>query len=466
MDLLLAHGYFLYDDPHELQVMKPYPPLGILYISAYLKQRGFSVGVFDATFESLDAFEARLAAERPTVVGLYCNLMTKFNVLAMIKLARAAGAHVVLGGPEPPYYAEEYIARGADVVVIGEGEHAMEDLLPALAKHGPHDLAHVAGIAYRNTEGSIARTTPRPMVRELDALPPPDRQAIDLPQYIRTWRDHHGMGSASLITARGCPYKCNWCSHSVYGHTHRRHSPQRVADEAQALIDQYNPDQLWYADDVFTIKHSWLYQYASELQARNIRLPFECISRADRMNEQVVKTLAEMGCFRLWIGSESGSQRILNEMERGVKVERVQEMTRRLQRHGIEVGMFIMLGYEEESEADIAATVAHLKAANPNVFLTTVAYPIRGTKYYERVEADIIARADWDHRTDRDLTVAGRHSRRYYESAIRWMVGSVALHRQWRDGRRRPVAMARAAANIARGRWGMARARREVEAAP
>ena len=466
MDLLLAHGYFLAEDAHELQVMKPYPPLGILYITAYLKSCGFDVEVFDSTFQTMADFDKTLDARRPAIIGLYCNLMTKFNVLTMIQKAKLTGALVVLGGPEPPYYAEEYLQSGADVIVIGEGEHALEELIPALAKGGPNVLHHIAGIAFRDSEGKTVKTAPRPMIPELDSLPPPDRTAIDLNTYIDSWREHHGMGMVSLITARGCPYKCNWCSHSVYGHTHRRHSPQRVASEVEHLIETYTPDQLWYADDVFTIKHSWFFEYAAELKQRNIHVPFECISRADRMNDKIVETLAEMGCFRLWIGSESGSQRILDGMERGVQVERVQEMTHKLQRQGIEVGMFIMLGYEDEEEQDIAATIAHLKESNPDIFLTTVAYPIRGTKYYERVSNRIVARNGWEARTDRDLSVAGRHSRRYYEAAIRWMVGSVDLHKRWHNGPRQPRQLMRAAANIARGRLTMSLSRNEVERLP
>ncbi|MFQ5789436.1 MAG: B12-binding domain-containing radical SAM protein, partial [Acidobacteriota bacterium] len=373
------------------------------------------------------------------------------------------GAKVVLGGPEPPYYAEEYLARGADVVVIGEGEIGTEELLQELARRGPHDVAHVPGIVFRNGDGEVVRTAPRPMIPDLDTLPMPDREAIDIAKYTRVWRDHHGRSSVSLICARGCPFHCDWCSHSVYGETHRRLSPGRVADEVEGIVERYRPDQLWYADDVFTIKPSWVFAYAAELERRGLRLPFECISRADRLNEEIIRTLARMGCYRLWMGSESGSQRILDAMRRGVRVEAVQAMTRLCQRYGIEVGMFIMVGYEGEKERDLAATVEHLKRTNPDLLLTTVAYPIKGTGYYGKVEKRLLARAGWESRTDRDLTVAGRHSRRYYEHAMRWMVGQVTFHKQMRSGGKDPVRVAKSAANIVRGRIGMALTSREVE---
>ena len=462
MDILLTHGYFLYEDPHELKVMKPYPPLGILYNSAYLKRAGYSVGVFDTTFSSLAEFVAFVERERPPVVGLYTNLMTKFNILKMIAACKRAGSNVVLGGPEPASYVQEYLDRGADVIVVGEGEATLAELLPRLAKDGPHRLDGIQGIAYRDESGSVVRAMPRPYIPALDSLPDPDREAINIDQYVETWRTHHGMGSVSLICARGCPYHCEWCSHAVYGNTHRRRSPERVAAEVEFLLERYKPDQLWYADDVFTIKHAWFFEYADELKRRGVRLPFECISRADRLNEQVIDRLVEMGCYRLWIGSESGSQNILDEMRREVKVEQVQAMTHALKRRGIQTGMFIMLGYEGEEMEDLQASVDHLKKSAPDVFLTTIAYPIKGTPYYKKVEERVLARADWEHRSDRQLTVKGRHSMRFYSYATRWMVSSVALHRERTNGAN-VVRMAKTAANAAIGRLGMALTRREVE---
>lgn len=429
MDILLAHGYFLYEDPHELKVMKPYPPLGILYISSYLKKQGFDVGVFDSTFSAMTAFKALVAKERPSVVGIYTNMMTKRNVLEMTRACKEAGAIVVLGGPEPPYYAEDYLNHGADIIIKGEGELTLEALLPHLAKHGLSQLEAIEGIAFLGNDGKLVETLARPFIADLSANPWPDREAIDIPQYMKIWKDNHGKSSVSVIQARGCPFTCRWCSHSVYGNTHRRRTPEDAADEVLWIKERYNPDLIWYADDVFTINSRWFFQYAEALKQRGVRIPFECISRADRLNEEIVKTLAEMGCFRLWNGSESGSQKILDAMDRKVKVKDVQEKTHLLQKYGIETGMFIMLGYEGETIDDLEETVEHLKISNPDLFLTTVAYPIKGTKYYAEVESRVLADRGWENRSDRDLTVAGRYSRRFYSYATRWMVSEVALNR-------------------------------------
>jgi radical SAM superfamily enzyme YgiQ (UPF0313 family) len=204
-------------------------------------------------------------------------------------------------------------------------------------------------------------------------------------------------------------------------------------------------------------------QYAAELKQRGLRLPFECISRADRLNEQIADALAEMGCYRLWIGAESGSQRILDAMKRKANVADVQAKTRLLQARGISVGMFIMLGYQGEEVSDIEATVDHLKKANPDVFLTTVAYPIRGTHYYQAVESQVVAHLPWEVRTDRDLQVAGRYSRRFYDHATRWMVNEVTFHRLRQAKSKDLPCLVKTFANARRGRLGMWLTRHERE---
>ena len=143
-DLLLSHGYCLAEDEHEREIMMPYPPLGLLYLSSHLKACGVSVEVYDTTFGSVDGFAARLALCRPLVVGLSCNLMTKGTILTMISLAKQAGAWVVIGGPEPAPNAEDYLRHGTDVVVVGEGEATMEELLRHLPVRGMDGLDDVA----------------------------------------------------------------------------------------------------------------------------------------------------------------------------------------------------------------------------------------------------------------------------------------------------------------------------------
>jgi anaerobic magnesium-protoporphyrin IX monomethyl ester cyclase len=463
VDILLAHAYFLYEDAHERQVMKPYPPLGILYLSSYLKKQGFAVDVFDSTFSSLEAFEQTLIQDKPRIVGIYVNMMTKKNALKMIPLCKKHGALVVLGGPEPPYYADKYLAHGADVIVKGEGELTLEEIIQHTAKHRLTQLETVKGIAFINQDGAFTETEPRPMIPDLSANPWADREAIDIPLYMNTWKTHHGKSSVSVIHARGCPYTCTWCSHSVYGNTHRRRSPEDAAEELLWIKETYNPDLIWYADDVFGINHKWLFAYAEALKKRNVKIPFECISRADRLNEEVIAVLRDMGCYRLWNGSESGSQKILDAMKRKVEVEDVQKKTHMLQQAGIETGMFIMLGYKGETLKDLVDTVQHLKASNPDIFLTTVAYPIKGTAFYAEVEADIITNGDWQDISDRDLTIGGRYSKKFYSYATRWMVNEVALNRAKINGGVSPLKQVKMWANTRIGWYGMQRTQHQRE---
>ena len=427
-DLLLTHGYFLYEDPKELKIMKPYVPLGILYICSHLRSKGFDVEVFDSTFASPQDLVRHLQTEPPSVLGVYANLMTRKRVVEIVRIARQAGWKTIVGGPEPGAYVREYLDAGADVVVIGEGEITMEELLVVLRENSGSALAKVNGIAFLS-EGRIQQTAPREQIADLDAQPWPARDAIDVMRYVRTWRDAHGQGSLSFITARGCPYRCRWCSHQVFGMTHRRRKPIAVVDEVEWLLSTYHPDMVWIADDVFTIHHGWLRQYTAEMRRRGLRIPFECISRADRLNEEVVDLLAELGCFRLWVGSESGSQRILNAMERGVTVEQVQSAVSTCKTRGIQTGMFLMWGYDGEELEDIEATIEHVKRSDPDIFFTTIAYPIKGTPYYQRVADSLVELKPWAVTSDREITLRGRRPARFYEFADRLLRDEVHLAR-------------------------------------
>ena len=428
--MLLTHGYFLAEDPREQRIMKPYPPLGILSIAAWLRQRGMDVELFDTTFATWPQFQQHLLDNPPQVVGIYTNLMTKLNVLRAVGFIKGTPAlrhtKVVLGGPEIRHHAERFLQHGADVVAIGEGEQTMEELLRCIKEGG--ELEQVAGIAFLRG-GQLIRTPERALLRSIDELPIPFREGIPLERYLQTWKQHHGASSISISTMRGCPYTCRWCSRAVYGGTYRRRSPAAVADEMEQLRDRYNPDSLWFVDDVFTINHRWLEGFAAELAARKLRIPYECITRADRLNERAVELLKTTGCFRVWIGAESGSQRVVDAMDRRVKVEQVRQMVQLSKRHGIQTGTFIMVGYPGETEADILETIHHLKVSNPDHYTITVAYPITGTPLFNEVQSQLISPPEWAASTDRDLEFERPYSRRYYRFAISRITHEVQAHK-------------------------------------
>jgi len=450
VDVLLAHGYFLAEDEKELQIMRPYPPLGLMYLSSYLRRAGIGVELFDTTLLSRAALYARLAQGAPSVLGLYTNLITRPSIIAIVAEAKRLGWRVVLGGPESANYPVAYLGSGADAVVLGEGEVTLVELLTRLSERGPHALHGIPGVVFTDEHGAVIENQPREQIGDLDALPWPDRRSIDIRRYMDLWRTHHGASSITMITARGCPYRCRWCSHAVFGFTHRRRGVADCADELEWIRDTYAPDQVWYADDVFAIHPHWLLEYAQELKRRGVRLPFETISRADRLlRDDVLTTLADMGCYRLWIGSESGSQRILDAMSRGVTVEQVRHACHAARQHGIQTGMFLMWGYEGETLEDIEATVEHVARALPDVFLTTLAYPIKGTPYFETVADRVTLDRAWCDASDRDYRIAGRRDRDYYRHADRWLQQRVAAARLG-DGDTEQVARYLADADAAR----------------
>src|SRR6202047_3469912 len=185
-DLLLTHGYFLYEDPKELKILKPYVPLGILYICSHLRNKGVDVDVFDTTFSSFDALHLHLQAEKPSVLGVYANLMTRKNVVKILEIAHAMNWKTVVGGPEPGAYIREYLEAGADVVVLGEGEVTMENLLPVLRSGDRSSLQAIPGIAFLDESGGLFQTGPRAQIADLDAQPWPARNAVDVQRYVET----------------------------------------------------------------------------------------------------------------------------------------------------------------------------------------------------------------------------------------------------------------------------------------
>ena len=310
----------------------------------------------------------------------------------------------------------------------------------------------------------MRQTDPREQIACLDDQPWPARKAIDIHKYVDTWRTYHGKGSVNFITARGCPYRCQWCSHQVYGNTHRRRDPVRVVDEVEWLLAEYSPDMVWVSDDVFTINHAWLRTYAAEMRRRGLRIPFECISRADRLNEEALDLLAELGCFRVWIGSESGSQRILDSMQRGVKLDQVQNAVALTRSRGIESGMFLMWGYDGEELEDIEATVRHVSVTQPDIFFTTVSYPIKGTPYFEKVKSNLVQLAPWGKSSDREIMIRGRHSRAYYSFADKLLRSEAKLAKLRLTATKDDAELSRLAEEARLSRLGLAASALEVEA--
>ena len=466
MDILLTHCYFLEDDEKEQQIMRPYPPLGILYISGYLEDQGIQNEVYDTTFSSKKAFRTYLLTYKPKLIGIYVNLMTKLNVLETIRFVKEhlTETTIILGGPEVRYSAENFLRYGADYIVIGEGEETMTELVNSLIlvpadmdddSPGQADSTSrksIAGIAFLDNDNFV-QNPERQKIKDLNDLSVPNRKKINLNQYLDAWKKHHRKNAISVSTMRGCPYTCKWCSRAVYGLSYRRRNPDKVVEELIQIKKEYNPDSLWFVDDVFTISHKWLTAFRDELQKQNLLIPYECITRADRLNEETILMLKETGCFRVWIGAESGSQKVIDLMDRRVDVKQVRDMIRLTRKHGIEAGTFIMLGYPGETEDDIEETIRHLKESNPDYFTITVAYPIKGTELYEEIEAVQTTNLDWSTSTDRQVDFKRTYSRKYYDYAVRRVINEVNYFKAM--GRRPSIGAAKLKAKSLIAKLGM-----------
>jgi len=427
MNILLAHGYFLVNDANEQKIMKPYPPLGLLYISSALKRAGHTVTVFDSTFKSPQDFREMLSEVLPEAVGMYSNVITRDQILAMIKEVTGVRIPVIVGGPDATGDGEAYLQAGALAVVRGEGEQTAVELFEKLEKEGPGaDYAGIAGLALMN--GSVVRTAERERVSKLDELPHPDRKAIDLTRYVEVWRERHGYSSVSLITQRGCPYTCTWCSREIFGNSVRQRSVENVIEELEGIKADYAPDQLWFADDVLTLNKNWTLALTEKMAERGLTTRFECLSRVDRVDEQILRNLKKAGCFRIWYGAESGSEKVVKAMAKGFTVEQVKRSVKLTMDTGIEAGLFILLGYPGETLGDVLKTMGMIRELKPHYCGGSVAYPIKGTPFYEEVRHLLADDYAWSSRNENRPAFSGRYPRLFYWFAVRLLHNWSSYH--------------------------------------
>jgi anaerobic magnesium-protoporphyrin IX monomethyl ester cyclase len=443
VDLLLVNPLFLHEDPVESQLMTPYFPLGILYVAAAAREAGYEVAVFDAMFAEGDGDFARaLERLKPKVVGFGVLATVRRAALRLAVLAKQHGATVVMGGADPTARSDAYLQfrqdglYPVDVVTVGEAEITISELLPLLLRDGvdASDLQQVEGLAYRNAAGETVTTPRRKLIEDVDALPLPARDLLDWEPYRRAWRAHHDRFSMSIMATRGCPFDCAWCQKIVFGRSYRPRAPEAVAEEMRTIKERYRPDQLRIVDDVLGIDRRWVQRWHDAVLERDAAIPFECLSRVDLLDEELVRLLQEVGCTRISLGAESGSQRVLEAMTKGTTVEQIRRAATLCREAGIETYFYMMVGYPGEEWADLKRSVKLLRETRPDAFSTTIAYPLPGTAFYEQVRdrlpAGYGAPADWDYTAENKLLYAtGRYDQAFYRRAIRW------FHSEWRDAR-------------------------------
>ncbi|HYO87025.1 MAG TPA: radical SAM protein, partial [Candidatus Limnocylindrales bacterium] len=406
---------------------------------------GFSVALFDAMLaESTDEWAAALRTHQPCYAVLFednFNYLSKMSLLrmreaafTMIEAARAHGCIVIAAGSDMTDHPELYLERGADVVIVGEGDETLRELLETMerlrAAAASRDAAlnDVTGIAYRDSAGAVQRTLPRPVIARLDDLPFPAWDLVDGGRYRAIWREHHGTYSMNMVTTRGCPFHCNWCAKPIWGQRYNVRSPENVVAEMAWLYEHFQPDQLWFMDDIMGIRDRWIEEFADLLDARGLHIPFKSLNRVDLLlRGRTIPALARAGAQIVWVGAESGSQKILDAMEKGTTVEQIYEATRQLHAHGVKVAFFLQFGYPGETREDIELTLQMVRDLMPDDIGISVSYPLPGTGFYTAVKHELGERANWVDSQDLAMLYRGPFRTEFYRQL------HTVVHKEYRS---------------------------------
>ncbi len=405
-EILLTHSNHLYSDRKQVRKMQPYPPLQTLIVAALLRERGYSVALCDVTLAASgdEAFEAALELHRPRVVGVIednfnflskmCLMRNRELAFRMCAAARRFGATAFVNGADATDHSAEYLAAGFDFVISGEPEAAMAEVLGAVGS---------------------SRVVKAPRVN-IDVLPVAAWDLVDIETYRTTWKSAHGYFSINLVSSRGCPYRCNWCAKPVFGSGYSFRSPQQTAREMALVKNELGAEHIWFADDIFALSPQWTRAFADAVAHAGSRLPFKMQSRCDLMTRDTVAALREAGCEEVWMGAESGSQKVLDAMDKGTRVAQIREARENLRRHGIRACYFLQFGYPGETWADIEKTIRMVRETEPDEVGISVAYPLPGTRFYARVAEGLGDKSNWRDSDDVSMMFRGAYSTEFYRA--------------------------------------------------
>lgn len=431
-NILFSHSYFLRFDPKQWSLGQPYAPLGTLYAAALMRENGYNVSLFDTMFvEDPDRVIPVLEKIHPDFFVIYddgFNYLTKMCLtnmreaaFSMCRLAKAKGCTVIVSSSDATDHYTEYLAEGADFVIIGEAEYTLLELTDHI-KNGLNSYSEIQGLAYMDATGKIIKTPGRPVLKDLDSLPFPAWDLVNMDQYRQSWLRNAGYFSLNMSTTRGCPFKCNWCAKPIYGNRYNSRSPENVVKEIQLLKEKYHIDHIWFCDDIFGLKPGWILALADLLKQHDLTIRFKIQSRADLLaDEHVVKALAMAGCENVWIGAESGSQKILDDMDKGITVKQIHTATRLMKENGIKPSFFIQFGYPGEHKEDIALTIDMINELLPFEIGISVSYPLPGTLFYEKVKADLKKKANWTDSDEMALLFTNTFPASYYKQLHRYV---------------------------------------------
>jgi len=388
--VLLVDPYMSRSDPMERKFVELYPSLGLLQLGAFLRARGTDVSMVDLTFaRDLTPLSRALRSERPQLVGVHTKTLTFDRSVEIAAEAKAAGAFVVAGGPDSATRVESYLDAGFDAVVPGEGELTLLELSQQVS--AGHALGAIPGLVQRR-EGQLVRGPHRPFLKDLDALPLPAWDMVDMERYLGEWQKRTGERRAAVLTSRGCPFDCSWCSKPTFGRTYRQQSPARVVEELMALQARYRVDYVRFCDYVFGISRPWIDELIRRMSEAELDLQFECLARVDLLKPDLLHSLREVGLARVYVGVESGSQKMLDLMNRGTKLHQVERTATALRAEGIRQFWFLMLGYPGETLEDIEATLRLFRKFSPEEYSVSIAVPIPGTRFHQTVKDRLLGR--------------------------------------------------------------------------
>lgn len=425
MDVLLTHSNHIFSDEKQRRKMEPYPPLQTLLAAAVLREAGLAVDLCDIALDSPEEKLREAVAGAAPCLVVVCeddfNFLTKMCLSRNRELAfwtaNLAGAHgcsCAVHGSDSTDHIEDYLDAGFDYVLIGE----VEETLRELATGRPRE--QVAGLAYREPDSrNTHRTAPRKLRTQLDDLPMPAWDLIDLHCYRKAWLERHRFFSLNLVSSRGCPFRCNWCAKPIWGNNYHVRSAISVAEEMLYLKTRYAPDHIWFTDDIFALSAHWTEEFADSVEKLGARIPFKMQSRCDLMTRKTVVDLKRAGCCDVWMGAESGSQRILDSMEKGTKVQQIYQARENLRRNGIRTGLFLQFGYPGESWNDIESTIRMVRTANPDDVGVSVTYPLPGTKLHQLVSSEIGGKTNWTESGDLSMMFKGAFSTELYRALAR-----------------------------------------------
>ncbi len=436
LSILVCHSYFLRFDTKQQERAKPYPPLATLQVAAQLRQAGHRVALFDAMLaEGTVEYERLLQCVNPQLVLFYednFNFLSKMCLgkmrsacCEMIATARQAGTRVIAAGSDATDSPEPYLRAGADLVLLGEGLETLSTLvsrLDALPEQATDRLLEgLAGCATL-TQGEVRtgahvrtlRTVGLP--RSVKPVAPPAWDLVDIEHYRSIWSGAHGFFSLNMAASKGCSFRCAWCAKPIWGNQYLQRDATEVAAEMAHLKRTYAPDHVWFADDIFGFRVDWVVDFARAVQACGGGIPFTIQTRADLISERMASALKEAGCKEAWIGAESGSQRVLDAMNKGTTVAEILTARARFKAVGIRVGFFIQLGYLGEDLTDLLATRELLDDACPDDVGVSVSYPLPGTKFYELVKQQLRGKTHWQDSNDLEMMFQGTYTSDFYRA--------------------------------------------------